>query len=245
MSKNTMAYFAQLDDSNYVLQIIVVADSDAPTEEAGIAFCKSLLGQDTNWAQTSPDNNFRRQFAGAGFKYTEGIFLEPMPRDGFTYVLNSATLVWESTDKPPIYVGFAPSSVESMEELFTDIGLTANDTFVDLGCGDGRVVITAAKRGAKAVGIEANPALYRQSQIDAELANVPAQFFVGDLVNADLSAYTVIYMYLGEPLCEAVLPKIKALPAGRTIISGDYAYLNWIPIKSYDLGGRKFYVWKT
>lgn len=245
LSKNTMAYFAQLDDSNYVLQVIVVADSDAPTEEAGIAFCKSLLGQDTNWVQTSPDNNFRRQFAGAGFKYVNDIFLEPMPRDGFTYVLNPTTIMWESTNKPPIYVGYAPSSVESMEELFTKIGLTANDKFVDLGCGDGRVVITAAKRGAKAVGIEANPALYRQSQIDAELANVPATFIEGDLVNADLSAYTVIYMYLGGPLCEAVLPKIKALPAGRTIISGDYCYPNWAPVASYVLGGRDFYVWKT
>lgn len=243
--KNTMAYFAQLDDSNYVLQVIVVADSDAPTEEAGIAFCKSLLGQDTNWVQTSQDNGFRRQFAGIGFKYVNDIFLEPMPQDAFTYMLNPTTLMWESTNKPPIYSGFAPSSVASMEELFTNIGLSANDTFVDLGCGDGRVVITAAKRGAKAVGIEASPTLYRQSQIDAELANVPAQFFVGDLVTADLSAYTVIYMYLGEPLCEAVLPKIKALPAGRTIISGDYCYPNWVPAASYVLGGRDFYVWKT
>jgi hypothetical protein len=240
-----MAYFAQLDDSNYVLQVIVVADSDSPTEEAGIEFCRSLLGPDTNWVQTSPDNNFRRQFAGIGFKYIDGIFLEPMPRDGFTYVLNQNTLMWESPNKPPIYIGFAPSSVESMEELFTKIGLSAKDKFVDLGCGDGCVVIAAAKRGAQAVGVEANPALYRQSQIDAELANAPAQFFVGDLVNADLSTYTVIYMYLGEPLCEAVLPKIKALPAGRTIISGDYCYPNWIPVASYVLGGRNYYVWKT
>jgi hypothetical protein len=242
-----MAYFAQLDDDSNVIQVIVLNDSDALTEEEGVAFCQLLLGENTNWKQTDYSGNTRRQFAGIGFKYiTEAdIFLEPMPQDGFTYVLNQNTLMWESTDKPPIYVGFAPSSVESMEELFTLVGLTANDTFVDLGCGDGRVVIAAAKQCAGAVGIEANPELYRQSQIDAELANVPAQFFVGDLVNADVSPYTVIYMYLGGPLCEAVLPKIKALPAGRTIISGDYCYPNWAPVASYVLGGRDFYVWKT
>jgi hypothetical protein len=97
----------------------------------------------------------------------------------------------------------------------------------------------------ESTGVEANPSLYRQSQIDADLAGVPATFIEGDLVNSDLTPYTVIYMYLGQPLCDAVLPKIRALPSGRTIISGDYAYPGWAPIASYDLDGRKFYAWKT
>ena len=44
-----MAHFAQLDDNNVVINVVVVADSDAPNENAGIAFLKSLMGDDTNW----------------------------------------------------------------------------------------------------------------------------------------------------------------------------------------------------
>jgi SAM-dependent methyltransferase len=242
-----MIFFAQLDESNFVQQVIVVSDEDSPTEEAGIAFCKMLYGQDTNWRQTSRDGTYRRQFAGLGFQYIHDrdIFLEPMPRNGFTYELDTIEYVWVSTNKPPIYIGYAPTPVSSIEQIFDDLQLGVGEKFVDLGCGDGRIVITAAKRGMQATGIEANPALYRQSQIDAELANVPAIFIEGDLVNADLTPYTVIYMYLGPPLCNAVLPKIKALPAGCTIISGEYEYPDWTPIKSYELEGRKYYAWRT
>lgn len=242
-----MIFFAQLDESNFVQQVIVVSDSDSPTEEAGIAFCKMLYGQDTNWKQTSREGAFRRQYAGIGFQYVSDrdIFFEPMPRDGFTYELDTVNYAWVSTNKPPIYIGFAPTPVSSIEQIFDDLQLGSGETFVDLGCGDGGIVIAAAKRGMESTGVEANPALYRQSQIDADLAGVPATFIEGDLVNTDLTPYTVIYMYLGQPLCDAVLPKIKALPAGRTIISGDYAYPDWTPIESYDLDGRKFYAWKT
>jgi SAM-dependent methyltransferase len=242
-----MANFAELDESNYVLRVIVIADDKCPTEEAGIAFCKSLFGQDTNWLRTSYTGSYRRQYAGIGFQYipNRDIFFEPMPRDGFAYILDTVNYAWIPTNKPPIYIGYAPTPVDSIEQIFDDLQLTSSEKFVDLGCGDGRIVIAAAKRGMQATGVEANPALYTQSQIDAQEAGVAATFVVDDLVNTDLTPYTVIYMYLGAPLCDAVLPKIQALPAGRTIISGDYAYPNWTPLKSYDLGGRKFYAWKT
>jgi SAM-dependent methyltransferase len=242
-----MANFAELDESNYVLRVIVIDEKDCPTEADGIAFCKSLFGQETNWRRTSYTGSYRRQYAGIGFQYIpdRDIFFEPMPRDGFAYILDTVNYAWIPTNKPSIYIGFAPTPVDSIEHIFDNLNLGADEKFVDLGCGDGRIVITAAKRGMESTGIEANPSLYRQSQIDADLAGVPATFIEGDLVNTDLTPYTVIYMYLGEPLCDAVLPKIRALPSGRTIISGDYAYPGWAPVATYDLDGRKFYVWKT
>ena len=242
-----MANFAELDESNYVLRVIVVDDKDAPTEAEGIAFCKSLFGQDTNWRRTSYTGSYRRQYAGIGYQYIpdRDIFFEPMPRDGFSYTLDTVNYKWVPTNKPSIYIGFAPTPVDSIEQIFDDLQLTAQEKFVDLGCGDGRIVIAAAKRGMESTGIEANPSLYRQSQVDAELAGVPATFIEGDLVNADLTPYTVIYMYLGQPLCDAVLPKIRTLPSGRIVISGDYAYSGWAPLASYELGGRKFYAYKT
>jgi 2-polyprenyl-3-methyl-5-hydroxy-6-metoxy-1,4-benzoquinol methylase len=240
-------YFAQLDDANVVQQVICVSEADAPTEEAGVAFCRRLFGQNTKWKQTSYNGEFRLRYAGVGYYYNPeaDVFYGPLPHDGFTYELDTTKWEWVAINKPPIYIGYAPTPVSSIEQIFDDLQLGAGEKFVDLGCGDGRIVITAAQRGMQATGIEANPALYRQSQIDAELAGVSATFVEGDLVNTDLTPYTVIYMYLGPPLCDAVLPKIRALPAGRTIISGEYAYPNWTPLASYDLEGRKYYAWKT
>ena len=54
-----MAHFAQIDNNNIVTRVTVVADSDAPNEAAGIALCKSLVGSDTNWVQTSYTGNIR------------------------------------------------------------------------------------------------------------------------------------------------------------------------------------------
>ena len=74
-----MAHFAQLDSNNLVTRVIVV-DNDKirdgygnESEEVGIAFCKSLLGDDTNWKQTSYNNNFRGNYAGIGMTYMSGV----------------------------------------------------------------------------------------------------------------------------------------------------------------------------
>lgn len=70
-----MAHFAQLDQDNCVLQVIVVNnavildDSGVEQESLGIAFCKSLYGEDTEWVQTSYNANFRAFYAGIGYTY--------------------------------------------------------------------------------------------------------------------------------------------------------------------------------
>ena len=73
-----MAHFAKLDANNVVEQVIVVADSDSgggtlATESVGISFCKSLFGDDTNWKQTSYNDNFRGRYAGVGFTYMTNV----------------------------------------------------------------------------------------------------------------------------------------------------------------------------
>jgi hypothetical protein len=98
----TMAHFAQLDENNKVLQVIVVANEElmengAESEHKGIAFCKTLLGADTNWVQTSYNANFRKNYAGIDFTYDPiaDHFFAPSPYP--TWVLN-ADAQWE----PPI-----------------------------------------------------------------------------------------------------------------------------------------------
>ena len=97
-----MAHFAQLDDSNQVIQVIVVNNSDTldgngqESEAVGIVFCQSLFGADTRWAQTSYNSSIRKNYAGIGFTYDAGrdAFIPPQPYP--SWVLNEATCQWEA-----------------------------------------------------------------------------------------------------------------------------------------------------
>jgi len=101
-----MAHFAQLDSNSIVINVIVVADSDAPNEAAGIAFCKALLGLDTNWIQTSYNNSIRCRYAGKGIKYdlTNDVFYYHVPPYP-SWVLNTSTWSWEAPVAVPSDVG--------------------------------------------------------------------------------------------------------------------------------------------
>jgi len=101
-----MAHFAELNDSNVVLRVITIADSDADTEANGIAKCKSVLGADTNWKQTSYNtaNNvhklggtpFRKNYAAKGDTYNSDIdgFVPPKPYT--SWQLNTTTGNWDA-----------------------------------------------------------------------------------------------------------------------------------------------------
>ena len=111
-----MAHFAGLDENNVVTQVIVVANEDTTdtngveVEEIGVAFCKKLLGAETNWKQTSYNNNFRVRYAGISYTYNEELdaFIPPSPFPSF--VLNNDTADWESP------VGPAPELTEAQVE---------------------------------------------------------------------------------------------------------------------------------
>jgi hypothetical protein len=99
-----MAHFAQLDDNNVVVQVIVVSNETLgnlpfpESEPVGVAFCQSLLGQDTVWKQTSYNSSFRVRYAGIGYTYSvsHDAFISPQPFPSWT--LNETTLDWD----PPV-----------------------------------------------------------------------------------------------------------------------------------------------
>lgn len=102
-----MAHFAQLDENDTVLQVIVVSNEtlgDLPfpeSEAPGIAFCKELLGADTMWAQTSYNASFRYNYAGIDFKFDRnavpnGAFVPPQPYP--SWILDVNIYRWE----PPV-----------------------------------------------------------------------------------------------------------------------------------------------
>ena len=102
-----MAHFAQINSDSIVTNVIVVADSDAPNEAAGIAFCQSLLGDDTNWVQTSYNNNIRCRYAGTGMKYdsTNDVFYDPTSPYP-SWVLNTSTWEWDAPVAMPDDAGY-------------------------------------------------------------------------------------------------------------------------------------------
>ena len=97
-----MAHFAQLDENNVVTQVIVVSNDDCTdsngteTESIGVAFCQKLLGADTNWKQTSYNDNMRVRYAAIGYSYNASLdaFVPPQPYDSWT--LDSGTADWVS-----------------------------------------------------------------------------------------------------------------------------------------------------
>jgi hypothetical protein len=102
-----MAHFAELAQDDTVLQVIVVSNNDVnnlpfpESEPVGIAFCQSLLGPDTRWAQTSYNANFRYNYAGIGYTFDptpapNGAFIPPKPYP--SWLLDTNTFQWE----PPV-----------------------------------------------------------------------------------------------------------------------------------------------
>jgi len=89
-------HFAQIDDNNLVTRVTVVSGSDAPNEAAGIAFCKSFFGSDTNWVETSKASSIRYRYAAKGMKYdsTNDVFYSQQPYPSWT--LNTSTWLWEA-----------------------------------------------------------------------------------------------------------------------------------------------------
>jgi SAM-dependent methyltransferase len=117
-------------------------------------------------------------------------------------------------------------------------GVTASDFVIDLGSGDGRIVITAARRfGAAGLGVEIVPELVRQSREHARTAGVAAraEFREQDLFATDLARATVVTMYLLPEVNLQLRPRLLALAAGTRIVSHDWDLGDWQPDRSLTL----------
>ena len=119
---------------------------------------------------------------------------------------------------------------QSLVDKMLDMGkVTAKDYVIDLGSGDGRTVITAAKRGAKALGIEYNPDMVELSKRNAAKEGVSdkASFVKADLFESDFSQATVITMFLLPDINLKLRPKILNLKPGTRIVSNSFTMGDW------------------
>ncbi len=145
------------------------------------------------------------------------------------------------------YVPYVPTPEAVVDEMLEIAKVSVKDVVYDLGSGDGRIVIAAAKRfGARGVGIEINPDLVREANENAGLAGVAhlVRFVEGDFFLADLREATVITLYLLPEVNRQLLPKLLAeLRPGTRIVSYKYDLGDWAPEKTVRVSRGTVYYW--
>jgi SAM-dependent methyltransferase len=126
-------------------------------------------------------------------------------------------------------VVWVPTPQVVVDRMLDKAKVTSRDFVMDLGSGDGRTVITAAKRGARAMGIEYNPSMVELSKRNAAKAGVSerATFEKADLFETDFSKATVITMFLLPEINEKLRPKILGLKPGTRVVSNTFEMGEW------------------
>ncbi len=135
---------------------------------------------------------------------------------------------------------WVPTPQVVVDKMLEIAKVTPKDYVIDLGSGDGRTVITAAKLGARALGIEYNPDMVAYSKRQAEAAGVTAraQFMKADLFKTSFSQATVVTMFLLTDINLKLRPKILALKPGTRIVSNTFEMGDWEPDAKADLAGQ-------
>ena len=143
-----------------------------------------------------------------------------------------------------VFVPTPPAVVHAMLEVAK---VTPNDLVMDLGSGDGRVVVAAAKDfGASAIGIEIDAELIEQARESARAAGVAdrVQFLQQDLFQADISKATVVTLYLMPMLNLKLRPRLfGSLQPGTRVVSHAFHMGDWKPDKELVVEGRQVYFW--
>lgn len=140
---------------------------------------------------------------------------------------------------------WVPTPKELIEALYDLAKITPNDYLIDLGSGDGPWVIAAAKRGARALGIEYNPDMVALAKSNAQKEGVSgkASFAQGDIFETDFSQATVVTMYLLPNLNMKLRPKILELKPGTRVLTNSFTMEDWEPDQSLSVEGRSGYMW--
>lgn len=165
---------------------------------------------------------------------------------GLTQVTPAAQAQAVTRDPDVIFVPTPPAVVDAMLKL-ARVG--KDDVVYDLGCGDGRIVIAAAKQfGARGVGIDIDPLRIKESNVNAVAAGVTdrVKFMQADLFadSTNLSEATVVTLYLLPSLNAKLLPKLRReLKPGTRIVSHSFPMGDWEPERTVEVDGRTVYYW--
>jgi hypothetical protein len=144
--------------------------------------------------------------------------------------------------KDVVWVPTAQTLVDRMMEIGK---VTRADILYDLGSGDGRTVITAAKRGAKAYGIEYNPAMVKLSKRNARKQGVTARatFTRADIFESDFSKATVVTLFLLPDLNRRLRPTILNMKPGTRVLSNSFDMGEWEADEKFEVGAENCSTW--
>jgi ribosomal protein L11 methylase PrmA len=143
---------------------------------------------------------------------------------------------------------YVPTPQETVDAMLQLAEVKKGDVVYDLGSGDGRIPITAAKTyGVKAVGIDIDPQRIRESNENAKAAGVTnlVTFRQADLFASDISEANVVTLYLLSSLNDKLRPKLLAeLKPGTRVVSHAFGMSDWEPEKTIQTGGGTIYLWR-
>jgi SAM-dependent methyltransferase len=143
---------------------------------------------------------------------------------------------------------FVPTPDEVVDTMQKMAGVTRNDAVYDLGCGDGRIVITAAQKyGARGVGIDIDPERIAEATENARRGGVADRVKIirGDLFEADISGATVVTLYLLTDLNLKLRPKLlRDLKPGTRVVSHAFSMGDWKPERTAEVAGTTVYLWR-
>jgi len=183
---------------------------------------------------------FAQALTGAGLSVLSAFAaIAPIPLDAVAFAQDS---IFENKKIVP----FVPTPQEVVDKMVELAGVKKGDIVYDLGSGDGRIVITAAKKGAKAVGFEIDGDLVKQSRDNIRKAGVQAQAEIRqqDILTVDLSAASVVTMYLLPDVNLQLKPKIQSqLKPGSRVVSHAFDMGDWKPDRIERVEGRTLYLW--
>ncbi len=136
-------------------------------------------------------------------------------------------------------VVWVPTAQTLVNKMLDMAKLTPKDVLYDLGSGDGRTVITAARRGARAYGVEYNPAMVELSRRNAEKAGVAgkATFENADIFQTDFSKATVVTLFLLPELNVKLRPTLLAMKPGTRIVANSFDMGDWSPDQTAQVEG--------
>jgi precorrin-6B methylase 2 len=143
-------------------------------------------------------------------------------------------------------VRYEPSPPEVVRVMLELGAVGPADVVYDLGCGDGRVVIEAAKRGARGVGVDLDPDRVREARENARRAGVEDRVEIreGDLFQTDVAPATVVMLFLQPDLNLRLRPRLLAeLRPGARIVSHWHDMGDWSPDRTIRVSGRNVYLW--
>ena len=144
-------------------------------------------------------------------------------------------------------VPYVPTPMDVVEGML-DLGKVGkNDVVYDLGCGDGRIVVTAAKKyGATGIGVDLNPERIKEANENAKEKGVEkkVKFYEGNLFDFDFSKASVLTLYLLPDVNLQLKPKILAeMKPGSRVVSHAFDMGDWKPDKQISVDGRTVYMW--